>query len=134
MVISPMSYFNSNNGARSNRNFGGGHGRNNYKFQDRQMHSAVCDNCGQDCQVPFKPDGSKPIYCSKCFEKNQTSGDNRNRPKFSDNNKNNDLLASINSKLEKIISLLSEYKPCACETTENSLKPAKKSVKKKAKV
>ena len=33
------------------------------------MHNAVCDDCGDDCKVPFKPSGGKPIYCSRCFEK-----------------------------------------------------------------
>jgi CxxC-x17-CxxC domain-containing protein len=42
------------------------------------MHDAVCDDCGRDCQVPFRPSGDKPIYCSDCFEKrggNERSGD-----------------------------------------------------------
>jgi CxxC-x17-CxxC domain-containing protein len=34
-----------------------------------QMHSAVCATCGKGCEVPFKPTGDKPIYCSFCFEK-----------------------------------------------------------------
>ena len=33
------------------------------------LHDAVCDKCGKDCQVPFKPSGDKPIYCRDCFEK-----------------------------------------------------------------
>ena len=24
------------------------------------MHKAVCADCGQECEVPFKPDGSRP--------------------------------------------------------------------------
>jgi CxxC-x17-CxxC domain-containing protein len=37
---------------------------------DRQrMHSAVCAACGKNCEVPFRPTGDKPIYCSSCFEK-----------------------------------------------------------------
>lgn len=43
------------------------------KFKDRSngrpdMFSATCADCGNNCQVPFKPTGSKPIYCSDCFE------------------------------------------------------------------
>ena len=26
---------------------------------DREMHHAVCSNCGKDCEVPFKPTGSE---------------------------------------------------------------------------
>ena len=39
----------------------------------RSMHRATCDECGQDCEVPFKPSGDKPIYCSNCFGKNKSS-------------------------------------------------------------
>ena len=39
-------------------------------FDRPQMHQAVCDNCGKECQVPFKPTSGKPSYCSNCFEKN----------------------------------------------------------------
>jgi CxxC-x17-CxxC domain-containing protein len=34
----------------------------------REMHPAVCSNCGQDTMVPFVPRGDKPVYCSSCFE------------------------------------------------------------------
>ena len=33
----------------------------------KQVHKAVCDKCGATCEVPFKPTGSKPIYCRDCF-------------------------------------------------------------------
>ena len=35
----------------------------------REMHDAVCAECGQKCQVPFKPDSSRPIYCRECYAK-----------------------------------------------------------------
>ena len=70
MVISLMAYFNSNNRSGSNRSFGGGRGRSDYgRDRDRQMYSAVCDKCGKDCQVPFKPSGDKPIYCRTVLSK-----------------------------------------------------------------
>ena len=37
-----------------------------------QMYPAVCSNCGKDCEVPFKPTGERPVFCSDCFKK--TSG------------------------------------------------------------
>lgn len=66
---------------RYSDNRGGGYGRRDDRSsygdrEDRQMFPAVCDNCGKDCEVPFKPNGSKPIYCSDCFRK---MGDNDNR-------------------------------------------------------
>jgi CxxC-x17-CxxC domain-containing protein len=33
----------------------------------REMHSAVCANCGAETQVPFVPTGSRPVYCRDCF-------------------------------------------------------------------
>ncbi len=39
---------------------GGGGGR-------REMHPATCAQCGQETQVPFKPRGDRPVYCSDCF-------------------------------------------------------------------
>ena len=33
----------------------------------REMFSATCDNCGREAQVPFRPSGSKPVYCADCF-------------------------------------------------------------------
>jgi CxxC-x17-CxxC domain-containing protein len=33
------------------------------------MHKATCSTCGKPCEVPFRPDGSKPVLCSECFGK-----------------------------------------------------------------
>lgn len=38
---------------------------------EREMHDAVCAQCGAQCQVPFKPrseaEGGKPVLCKACF-------------------------------------------------------------------
>jgi CxxC-x17-CxxC domain-containing protein len=31
------------------------------------MFSATCSSCGREAQVPFRPSGTKPVYCSDCF-------------------------------------------------------------------
>lgn len=36
-------------------------------------HKSVCAECGKDCEVPFKPNGKKPVLCSKCFNKDGTA-------------------------------------------------------------
>ena len=59
-------------GGNRSGGFGGNRGGFDRNRNDRQMFDAVCDKCGQDCQVPFQPTGEKPVYCSNCFEK--TSG------------------------------------------------------------
>tara|TARA_Y100000310_G_C20670871_1_gene810212 strand:+ start:645 stop:809 length:165 start_codon:yes stop_codon:yes gene_type:complete len=38
-------------------------------FGEREMHKATCSECGQDCEVPFKPTEGKPVYCRDCFRK-----------------------------------------------------------------
>jgi len=32
-----------------------------------EMHKAVCADCKQDCEVPFKPIDGKPVYCKECY-------------------------------------------------------------------
>jgi CxxC-x17-CxxC domain-containing protein len=36
-------------------------------YGQREMFTAVCDSCGGEARVPFRPTGSKPVYCSDCF-------------------------------------------------------------------
>ena len=38
-----------------------------YGGAPREMHPAVCAQCGADTMVPFRPRGDKPVYCSDCF-------------------------------------------------------------------
>ncbi len=33
----------------------------------REMHPAVCAQCGVETMVPFRPRGDRPVYCSDCF-------------------------------------------------------------------
>jgi CxxC-x17-CxxC domain-containing protein len=48
-------------GGQSRGGYGGGGGG------AREMTSVVCSECGKPAQVPFKPRGDKPVYCSACF-------------------------------------------------------------------
>ena len=45
---------------------GGGYG-GGYDRPPRQMYDTVCSACGINTQVPFMPNGSKPVYCRDCF-------------------------------------------------------------------
>jgi CxxC-x17-CxxC domain-containing protein len=46
--------------------YGGGGG---YRERGpREMFEAVCADCGKTASVPFRPSGSKPVYCSDCFQ------------------------------------------------------------------
>ena len=38
-------------------------------FGPREMHKAVCAECGKECEVPFKPIEGKPVFCKDCYMK-----------------------------------------------------------------
>ncbi len=50
----------------------------------QELFSAVCSTCGNSCEVPFRPNGERPVYCSTCFGKGRDDnareerGGNRN--------------------------------------------------------
>lgn len=87
-----------------------------------EMHKAVCSKCGKDCEVPFRPTGSKPVFCRDCFKANDNFDTNRSegrrdfgRPSF--DNRNNDRprteqpnykeqFDALNTKLDKILKIL----------------------------
>ena len=51
--------------------FGGDRGGGGGGFRDfgpREMHKAVCSDCKQECEVPFKPTEGKPVYCRECYK------------------------------------------------------------------
>jgi CxxC-x17-CxxC domain-containing protein len=39
----------------------------------RQMHPAQCAECGDMTEVPFKPRGDRPVYCSSCYNKQRAA-------------------------------------------------------------
>ena len=75
--------------------FGGGSngvfrksGKPDFKHGDgarKPLFEAICATCNKKCQVPFRPNGEKPVYCSDCFRAGQDSKPqgNFNRPTFS---------------------------------------------------
>jgi len=155
---------NNQSGGYSNQRFGGrsfnnsrSFGGNNRGSSDRTMYSAVCDECGNSCQVPFQPTSGKPIYCDNCFSKNKNRGGNRdggrNDRRFHDNrgfnsnrgsDNNNQFktqLDSLNIKLDQILSILKttsqvgndKVKPARAKTIKPKVKAVKKIVKKTVK-
>ncbi|MEA2035784.1 MAG: CxxC-x17-CxxC domain-containing protein [Euryarchaeota archaeon] len=38
-------------------------------FGPREMHKAICSDCGKECEVPFKPAEGRPVYCTDCLPK-----------------------------------------------------------------
>ena len=122
-----MKNFNFGGRSRDRRDFSG---RNSGGRDSRkpEMHEAVCDECGKDCRVPFKPSSGKPVFCSDCFEKkggrdSNRSGrggshrqnfENRDQWRSPGNNLDNrsisqlaDKIEILNTKLETIIGIIS---------------------------
>ena len=65
----------SGGGGYSSGGYSGGSGGSGggYERAPREMFSATCTNCGREAQVPFRPTGSKPVYCSDCFTSQRRS-------------------------------------------------------------
>jgi len=53
---------------RARRKASGQFGGPRHSNGPREMHTAVCSECGREAQVPFLPRGDKPVYCSDCFQ------------------------------------------------------------------
>jgi len=77
--------------------------RRGHDRRDRQMFSAVCDKCGKNCEVPFRPSGGKPIFCDQCFGKSSDRGGGRGRDR---GNRGPDKMQELNKKLDTIIDAL----------------------------
>jgi CxxC-x17-CxxC domain-containing protein len=65
-----------------------------------ELFTVVCDKCGKECDVPFKPTGNKPVYCRSCFRKGEDTESNAK------SNISSEELSQINRKLDKIMRAL----------------------------
>ncbi len=151
-----MGNFNRGEKSGSGGGFGrrnsGRHGSSRRGGGEREMHDAICGNCGNECKIPFKPSDGRPVFCNDCFDKKDGgASSSRRRPKNERRNEsrpqNNQQLREVNRKLdeilEKLIALsLKEEKETATKPLEviiidqKSTKTTKKkpAVKKKSSV
>lgn len=118
-------------GDRGRGGFGGGdRGRGGFGGRDagapRTMHKATCAECGKVCEVPFKPTGEKPVFCSNCFAQRGDRMEERNdrpsrfamdreapverhsHPVKADNGHLEEKLEIISAKLDKLFTLLTD--------------------------
>ncbi len=91
------------------------------------MHSAVCDKCGQTCEVPFKPTSGKPVYCSNCFDnKGDKRGNSRNNNSSNDNKEQSSKqFKMLNEKLDKVLKILSATGSVVVPKAKSSSEPKK---------
>jgi len=66
----------------------GGRGGRSFDRERRpklEMTKVTCSECKAECEVPFKPTSSKPVYCRDCFDKKGGNdfrdSDSRDRPR-----------------------------------------------------
>lgn len=146
---------NFNRSGRSNDRRGGGNfgrrdsGRGFNRGRDNSdrstMHKAICSECNADCEIPFKPTGSRPIFCSSCFEKqgqggsrpNKFGGDRDRRPHFSkggntdqSNRGSGEIMKEIKTLNYKIDQLIKILTPKALVEKEKKVAPKKVAKKK----
>ena len=52
-----------------------------------EKFAATCTSCGNKCEVPFRPDGTKPVLCRDCYVTKNASPTNSNtsRDRFTPN-------------------------------------------------
>jgi len=58
-------------GSQGNNGPRGNFGSRPFRSGPREMHKATCADCGNECEVPFKPSGEKPVYCRDCYSKHK---------------------------------------------------------------
>jgi CxxC-x17-CxxC domain-containing protein len=89
---------------------GGFGGRSSGGFRGRdsgrpiEHHNAICSKCGAACQVPFRPTGTKPVLCAKCFRE---GGSARSMPSHQPG-VSPEQLKQINIKLDRILTILQD--------------------------
>ncbi|HMQ31859.1 MAG TPA: zinc-ribbon domain containing protein [Chloroflexaceae bacterium] len=55
-------------GSGAPREYGDGPRGSSAGPRERVTYKTTCANCGQETTVPFVPRGTKPVYCSNCFD------------------------------------------------------------------
>ncbi len=89
------------------RNFGKSHKFGGSDHDRPVMTKTTCSKCGKVCEVPFRPNGRKPVLCHDCF---RAEGGGQNRPgvpeRLPDPRPMINLLTAVNAKLDRILKIL----------------------------
>jgi CxxC-x17-CxxC domain-containing protein len=54
-------------------------GYRNDRERPKEFFKATCTDCGQGCEVPFKPTQGRPVYCRNCFNKHRPAEVDRSK-------------------------------------------------------
>ena len=121
----------------------GGYGKPRGFGGDAKMFDATCSQCGDACQVPFRPVSGKPVLCKSCFVPNdrfagndRSSGNDRFAPRNDYKQKSFEApartigsagssvgmvikqLEALNNKLDRLIRTLEKQSSGATATAE----------------
>jgi len=96
--------------------------------EEKQLFKATCASCGNGCEVPFKPNGSKPVYCRACFGNEKAGATDYKEFKRSApvEDRSKEQFAAINAKLDMIIKAMNLSAPA--KTVAAEPKKAEKAV------
>jgi CxxC-x17-CxxC domain-containing protein len=115
----------------------------------REMHQAECSACHKMCEVPFKPNGTKPVFCQNCFKRDEDRDSRGSRDSFqkrdfnaprsfapasqSNDHRIDDLkrqMMTLDSKLDRVVQMLeSQRTPKASVAAPIEEAPAPKKAK-----
>lgn len=48
----------------------------------KKLYKAQCSNCRETCEVPFRPNGMKPVFCRNCFQRDDARDSRDTRGSF----------------------------------------------------
>jgi CxxC-x17-CxxC domain-containing protein len=110
----PAGFAKRSFGARSS--FGASRGARTFggtrDTEPTEMHQAKCNECHKMCEVPFRPNGKKPVYCRDCYKDKEPSssydrgtGPRRDERGSSDFQKQ---LGVLNTKIDRLIAVIEE--------------------------
>jgi CxxC-x17-CxxC domain-containing protein len=80
-----------------------------------EAHKTTCDGCHAPCEVPFVPNGKKPVYCRNCYKGKETTTSFTGQPFSRPTEVNHDDAGSadlkkqfsiLNTKLDRLISAI----------------------------
>lgn len=83
-----------------------------------EPHKTTCDGCQAMCEVPFRPNGKKPVYCRNCYKGKATTTSFTGQP-FSRTTESHTGIADtadlkkqfsiLNTKLDRLIAVIEEH-------------------------
>jgi len=71
----------------------------------RKVYSIVCDECGKDAEVPFKPKDGRKVYCKNCYrnmKKKRKKSEREAEEEFLTEEKNQEAAEIVKKNIEEI--------------------------------